>query len=288
MKLLRYDDPVIFQSAIMDYLLMNEAENNLPLGILANLIAGEYQDPPPYLAQVEDQGETCLVVMRTPPFKALSSFDSDPLDEEIVSLVANDLYKTFGEDFPGVTAEKSMAAQLSESWQAATGKTPLLEMAMRIYKLEQVKPVSGVSGSIRPANEDDASMVLKWYENFHRDALREDPNPKQVKEQAARYIKADPSQRGLMIWEVEGIPVSMAGYTGPTTNGIRIGAVYTPPDVRRKGYASACTAGLSQHLLDLGFKFCFLFTDLMNPTSNHIYQQIGYEPVCDVDSIKFI
>lgn len=287
MKLIRYDDPLEFQSSIKDFLLKHEAENNLPLGILANLIAGEYQENPPYLAQVIDKEETLLVVMRTPPYRALFSFDPDPLDKEIHNLVINDLYKTFGEKFSGVTAEKSMAAQLGEAWQAATGKMPLLKMAMRIYKLEQVNPISGVSGSIRTANPDDGSLVLEWYGNFHRDALREEPDHEQVKEQATRYLQADPNQRGLMIWEVEGNPVSMAGYAGPTTNGIRVGAVYTPPDLRRKGYASACTAGLSQHLLDLGFKFCFLFTDLMNPTSNHIYQHIGYEPVSDVDSFDF-
>ena len=90
-----------------------------------------------------------------------------------------------------------------------------------------------------------------------------------------------------MIWEKKGIPVSMAGYAGPTPNGIRIGAVYTPPEQRKKGYASAVTGGLSQHMLDLGYRFCFLFTDLLNPTSNHIYQQIGYKPVCDVDRYVF-
>jgi predicted GNAT family acetyltransferase len=79
----------------------------------------------------------------------------------------------------------------------------------------------------------------------------------------------------------------MAGSTGPTPHGIRIGAVYTPPEYRQRGYASACVAYLSQMMLDSGRKFCFLFTDLSNPTSNHIYQQIGYEPVCDVDNYVF-
>lgn len=46
-------------------------------------------------------------------------------------------------------------------------------------------------------------------------------------------------------------------------------------------YASACVAALSQLILDEGKEFCTLFTDLANPTSNHIYQQIGYRPVCD-------
>ena len=134
---------------------------------------------------------------------------------------------------------------------------------------------------------EDEELVLEWYANFHRDGLGDDPDPSRVKKQVLRYMNAEKLYRGLMIWDLDGKPVSMAGYSGPTPNGIRIGAVYTPPDLRRKGYASACTAGLSQHLLDLGFQFCFLFTDLLNPTSNHIYQQIGFEPVCDVDQYSF-
>jgi predicted GNAT family acetyltransferase len=79
----------------------------------------------------------------------------------------------------------------------------------------------------------------------------------------------------------------MAGASGPTRHGIRVGAVYTPPAMRRRGYASALVAALSQEQLDAGKKFCFLYTDLANPTSNKIYQDIGYEPVCDVDEYNF-
>ncbi|BAY85818.1 GCN5-related N-acetyltransferase [Calothrix parasitica NIES-267] len=63
--------------------------------------------------------------------------------------------------------------------------------------------------------------------------------------------------------------------------------VYTPPEYRKKGYASACVAGLSQTLLGEGYKFCFLFTDLSNPTSNKIYQKIGYQPVADWNNYSF-
>lgn len=52
-------------------------------------------------------------------------------------------------------------------------------------------------------------------------------------------------------------------------------------------YASALTAAASQDQLDAGRTYCFLFTDLANPTSNHIYQQIGYEPVSDVNMYRF-
>jgi predicted GNAT family acetyltransferase len=75
----------------------------------------------------------------------------------------------------------------------------------------------------------------------------------------------------------------MAGVTGPTPHGIRVGPVYTPPSDRGHGFASAVTAAASQAQLDQGRRFVFLFTDLTNPTSNKIYQAIGYEPVIDID-----
>jgi predicted GNAT family acetyltransferase len=93
-------------------------------------------------------------------------------------------------------------------------------------------------------------------------------------------------QSGFAFWE-DGEPVCLVGYTGPTPNGIRIGPVYTPPRHRRKGYASAATAVLSRQLIDEGRRFCVLFADLDNPTSNHIYQQIGYQPVADVAIYTF-
>src|SRR5581483_201888 len=83
-------------------------------------------------------------------------------------------------------------------------------------------------------------------------------------------------RRSFGVWEVDGEVVSMCGYGGPTPNGIRIGPVYTPPEHRGHGYASALTAEVSQHQLDAGRTFCFLYTDATNPTSNAIYERIGY------------
>ena len=79
----------------------------------------------------------------------------------------------------------------------------------------------------------------------------------------------------------------MAVAKGATRNGIRIGYVYTPPESRARGYASALVAAVSQKMLDEGFAFCVLYTDLSNPTSNAIYARVGYEPVADVLDMTF-
>ena len=95
------------------------------------------------------------------------------------------------------------------------------------------------------------------------------------------------ADRLLYLWDVGGVPVSLAGGTRPGVHCISVGPVYTPPEHRCRGYASACVAALSQHLLDAGWEFCTLFTDLANPTSNSIYQKIGYRPVCDFNEYLF-
>ncbi len=90
----------------------------------------------------------------------------------------------------------------------------------------------------------------------------------------------------LWVWDHEG-PVSIASCGNPTDNAMQIGTVYTPPALRGKGYASAVTASLSERLLEQGYSFCCLDTDLANPTSNKIYRQIGYEPVSDSRRYSF-
>jgi predicted GNAT family acetyltransferase len=91
---------------------------------------------------------------------------------------------------------------------------------------------------------------------------------------------------GLVLWDDDG-PASLAGFGGHTPNGIRIGPVYTPPERRGRGYASALVAELSAELLSQGRRFCFLYTDLADPTANRIYERIGYERVCESAEIAF-
>jgi len=287
MKLYHFDDPEIFRDKIQDYLIQNEAENNLPLGIINNVISGEYRDRDPYLAYVEENGKPVIVILCTPPFQALFSYQNPIPADKILKLVLKDLMDFFGDEFVGISGNKKLAARLKNIWEEMTGRKAEKHMAMRIYKLDVVFPPPVSAGSIRPVEKKDRRLITDWLNGFYREVVQESPDPARARKQVELYLKADPKLRGLMIWEKNGIPVSMAGYAGPTLNGIRIGAVYTPPEQRKRGFASAVTAGLSQHLLDMGFNFCFLFTDLLNPTSNYIYQQIGYKPVCDVDRYDF-
>jgi GNAT superfamily N-acetyltransferase len=165
------------------------------------------------------------------------------------------------------------------AWNQLTHTRTRRVQSQRIYRLDRVIAPANVNGRLRRCEAADRPLAAEWILAFNRDVGEHD-------------VPADPDRfigrpnEGLFFW-IDGNPVSMAGFSGPTPNGIRIGRVYTPPELRGRGYARACVAALSQHLLDSGRKFCFLYTDLANPVSNHIYQEIGYRPVCDAAALKF-
>jgi predicted GNAT family acetyltransferase len=183
-----------------------------------------------------------------------------------------------------VNGPAAISRAFAEQWQALTGVPFSIGFRERAYRLDAVITVTSVPGAMRRAAESDRDLLARWTVAFSAEAGTE---PVDGPEWADRILATDPALRGVYLWEDGGVVVSLAGYSGPTAHGMRIGPVYTPPEWRGRGYASAVTAALSQMLLDGGRQFCFLFTDLANPTSNKIYQQIGYCPVCDVDVYRF-
>jgi predicted GNAT family acetyltransferase len=79
----------------------------------------------------------------------------------------------------------------------------------------------------------------------------------------------------------------MAGASRLIARSVRVAPVYTPPGLRGHGYAGAATAAVSQAALDAGADEVLLFTDLANPTSNALYQRLGYRPVDDRTVVIF-
>jgi hypothetical protein len=133
---------------------------------------------------------------------------------------------------------------------------------------------------------DDTELLVEWLQAFEAEALHSlDEDEDRARQIVEHRLAAE--RAGLMLWEDEGELVSVAGFGGETPNGIRIGPVYTPPDLRSRGYATALVAQLSSQLLAEGRRFCFLYTDLANPTSNAIYERIGYVRICDSAEIAF-
>ena len=285
MQIDRYADPSLFLSDIEPYLLRREAENNLIFGLTNELIRNRqrYGDEEPVLLGVTDDGTVVAAAIQTPPHNLVLSY---PSDSSALEILAEELHRA-AINLPGVTGPSAEAEQFALLWNTLTGTKRTKKMAQRIYKLTSVKKPQGVSGRLRPADPSELDLIVSWFKGFNRETFAD---PRQGDEETIKKFMEsifNSKDRRVYLWE-EGEPVSMALHTGPTPNGLRIGAVYTPPENRKKGYASACVAAVSQVVLDSGRSFCFLYTDLANPTSNHIYMEIGYEPVCDSDMWSFI
>ncbi|MFL5758556.1 MAG: GNAT family N-acetyltransferase [Thermomicrobiales bacterium] len=278
--LTRFRNPAAFFEVAGPFLVDHEAEHCLPLGICAGLAEhSEELTPTSYLAVVEQAGAVAAVAICTPPHHLVLARTRTP---EAIALIAADVCQVHP-DLAGVLGPPGVSRAFADAWQRLTGRSARLSMAQRIYALTAVIPGAGVPGSLRPATEADRKLLVEWVRAFASEAF-----PDAIPGAAERMVDARLASpvAGFSFWEDAG-PVSLVGYSGPTPHGIRIGPVYTPPAHRRKGYASAAVAAVSQLLLDGGRQFVCLFADLANPTSNRIYQAIGYRPVADVDDYQF-
>jgi predicted GNAT family acetyltransferase len=279
MELRTFADVDGFMAVAGEFLEAREAEHNLILGISSYVRdqPNTFGDRPPYFATVLANGQVVAAAIRTPPHNLVLSEIDDPAALDL--LVADRLE----DDLPGVLGPAGHARTFAQRWAAATGCTWRPRISERIFRLRDVIVPPPVPGRIRIATPADRDLVVIWLHAFMVEALGED-DPDSNEATTDRWIEA--RGRTLYLWDdVE--TVSLCGVGGATPHGIRIGPVYTPPAARRRGYASALVAEASRLQLDAGRQFCFLFTDLANPTSNHIYQMIGYEPVRDVDEYRF-
>lgn len=272
-----------FLAAAGDFLGAREAEHNLLFGIASWVRASPellIEGPATFATVTDADGGIAAATLRTPPHNQVLSWidELDAVDALVESLR--------DEPLPGMLGPTEPAARFAASWTDATGQPARLQIAERIFRLERViPPERPAPGTWRVADDRDRDLIARWLVEFSDEAIPELPPLPDPVATADRWV-AQVGRIGY-VWEDAGEVVSLVGAGGETPNGIRIGPVYTPPQRRNRGYASSLTAAASQDQLDRGRRFVFLFTDLSNPTSNKIYQAIGYEPVCDVDMYGF-
>lgn len=259
----------------------NEALYGLMWGIAIRLEKNLlYYGNQPLMAAIHSQGRLDLIALMTPPYKLqIALLDNGSADT--IQLLAQKLIENHW-DVPAVMGERGVVKLFSECWEKSTGAAAREGMAQRIYDLRTVNPIVMPEGEFRQAGVNDLELALEWKQAFDRDCFGES----YIHVENGNAVKSMLSDGNIYFWE-NPYPVSMAALTRPTPNGISISFVYTPPQYRRQGYASAVTARLSKLALESGRKFCALYTDLSNPTSNSIYQKIGYRPVADIIDVVF-
>jgi predicted GNAT family acetyltransferase len=276
----RYANVTAFLARAGAFLAGREAEHNLIFGLSSTLARDPHAyGSDPYLATAEEDSRVVAAALRTPPHNLVLS-ESD--DDRTWAAFAADAHAV-DPGLGGLLAPTVGVAPFVETWRCLTGAEARPARSQRIYRVEKVSEVDEAPGTMRPFAADDRPLALDWLEAFFEEEFG---GPDAVASERTLHNRVSDPQGGVVLWEHDCVPVSLAAFGGPTPNGIRIGPVYTPPECRRRGYATALTAALTRSLLER-HRFCFLFTDLANATSNGIYLRIGYVPVADVEEWRF-
>lgn len=245
------------------------------LGSVATAVADGSLTYDDYLWWVasDDQGQVIGAAMRTAPHGMVLS----PMPIEAIVELARAV-SIHDDGLPSVSGPTTVVENFIEQYRRTRSEGSVRESRIEeehlLYALRDLA-IPSVSGVMTTAAPKDFDVILKWYLNFGQDTGVFMPNPE-------GSIHAGMARGSYRFWVVSGEKVSMAGHaplvSTPTGSIARVGPVYTPPAHRRNGYAGALTAVLSQELMAKGARV-MLYTDAKNPTSNKIYQKIGFEMI---------
>jgi predicted GNAT family acetyltransferase len=234
---------------------------------------------PDLLTWYGPQGGIEAALLRTPPYAFI--LVGAPSAACVAALVGLLLDPGTGLDGREMNVPGEIAQELAGAWTARTASTPRVSERNRLYRLAQPRdpePMpAGRAGLAEPAHVPAVARFLLafWTELEHT-------APRDLAMTAQRIAAARVAEGNFVLWfDADGAPVSVAGFTPIVAGTGRIGPVYTPPELRGRGYAGAVTAAAGRILYERGAAEVLLFTDLANPTSNALYQRIGYRAVTD-------
>jgi GNAT superfamily N-acetyltransferase len=273
-------DVAAFQAAAGAFLRADPVGNTLVLTIAETLrVRGPHAfgtEDPLFGWLVSGAGEVAGTFLHTPPYPLLLGVVPVSAAPALVEVVG-------GRPLPGVGGPVDVAHAVAEGVAAVRGVGLTVRRRERLYRLSSLTPPSSPPAG-RPVLADAArrDLIVAWYEAFAAEVG-------EAHAAMGGVVDDRLGHNGLWLWEDEaGEPVSLAGHSRVLAGMARVGPVYTPPEHRGHGYAGALTAATSSAAMRAGASEVLLFTDLANPTSNGVYQRIGFVPVDDRVSLEFV
>ena len=196
-----------------------------------------------------------------------------PMPAELVAAIA-DAVDAADVALPGVFGPAGTASSFAQVWAGLREVAAVATSEERIYEVRKLRFPDGVAGALRRAAEADRELLLSWLPGFKAGAGWARSNP------AAVFVTRRLAAGDVWIWDDDG-PVSMAARTEAVAGVSRIQAVNTPPELRRRGYASAGVAAMSASVLAQGLR-CVLNANVNNMAATSVYERLGYQAVSDV------
>ncbi|MES4892255.1 GNAT family N-acetyltransferase [Streptomyces sp. NPDC096012] len=267
-----------------DFLCSRPALHNTPLTDIEKLRRGraaERDAAAAVFGRLEAQGQVRAIFYLT----SRGRLGLTPLSGEQADTLAAHL-AGLGHSPSTVIADHDTAGAFAESWQRTTGAAPVPYWRTHLYRLGTLTPQQPPpAGHGRITGGKDREQVVRWCREFCVD-VGEQSSIDLI--DAGSWDDSRFGDRHFTFWETpDGTPASMAAATSVVGGMVRVDPVYTPAHLRGRGYAAAVTAEVSRAALAAGATDVVLFTDPANPTSNALYQRIGYVHVADFAGYRF-
>ena len=274
-----FDDAGAFLEAVGPTLYAFEPHNNLALGLAEGMVKNGTPDDALLIAGTV-QGEVRVAAVRSRPLNHINLIigrTGRMTEDDVVALARWVRREAPGQT--GVMGEPGAAAAFAREW---TGSLELdAARHVRILALERVEYDGHDKGAVRAATETDADFVYEWLRRFREDVGMPVNDMGELRESFEPRIRSG----AVYLLELDE-PVCMASLVRSTKNCDIIGGVYTPDARRGQGHATALVARMSRLFMSRGKTRCALFADKHNPTSNAIYERIGYREVMQAVEYK--
>ena len=259
-------DPTEFHDRTWSFL-EQRIECNVLATVLLAVLRGRFEQS--LFAYCTDRdGTVTAAALRTPPFALVASEIERAAAEQLI-----DRWLAVDPELSGVNATPASARALVTAWRKRTGGESECVRKMAAHTLQRViDPARPAAGRLRPAGRWERDLLVRWWREFAAEAASERGA------RSAAHVDARLDDGNLFVWD-DGEPVSFVALSPAVAGVVRIGPVYTPPEHRRRGYASSAVAAASGHALAGDATTCMLYTDLDNPTSNKIYAEVGYRRI---------
>lgn len=270
-----HSDARAFLAHAGPWLKLAEVEHAMPLqSARAACMDDSHFQKPLYWATIEEGEEIVGCAFRTPPYRlGITALPLETIPALIESVGA--IYCSLS----GVAGPEPAASAFASAWTALRGGSWAVRARQRLLAHRAIVPTDQPpSGELRLASSADALLAQQWGQSFaHETGL-----PGLDGALIARLIPA----RLLYFWD-DGTPRCMLGVLRETRDAAAIGVLYTPPEFRDRGYATASVAAFSRRLLERGMSQSYFCLDPSNPAADSICWRLGYATVQETADIDF-
>ena len=281
MKFNKYEDINLFWNDTKELLEKDEWYNCLMIGNCIEGVGKGINDW--FMTTITDNYNIELIMLYRKPWKLILYSPTNNYSDEILEFASSEIYK-YDKELLGVNSEKSVANKFSKYYCDLSNMKYSVHTELMILLLENLEDGKLLEDiTYRKCTLNDKDILIKYIQNFMKEALNEECDYEKAEEKFNKYLK-----NGYYVLEKDNKIVCQANISRIMKYGKCVSGVYTPKEERGKGYAYNLIYRISRDLIDSGDKYCVLYTDDSNPISNHVYEKIGYKRKSDWEDIDFI